>query len=102
MADNLDRALAAARPKPDRRNESTALIRGVEMTRGALQRALAKHGLEQFEAEGEPFDPAWHEAVHVVPAKPSGVTPGTVVEVLEDGYRRQGVLFRPAKVVVAQ
>jgi molecular chaperone GrpE len=102
VADNLDRALAAAQEKPGRRDESGPLTRGVEMTRVALQRTLAQYGLEQFQAEGKPFDPAWHEAVHVVPANVFGARPGTVVQVLEDGYRRRGVLFRPAKVVVAQ
>jgi molecular chaperone GrpE len=102
VADNLDRALAAAQGKPGQRDESDPLAQGVELTRSALSRTLAKHGLEQFQAKGKPFDPAWHEAVHVVPANVLGVKPGTVVEVLEDGYRRRGVLFRPAKVVVAQ
>jgi molecular chaperone GrpE len=72
------------------------------MTRSALERTLARYGLERFQVQGKPFDPAWHQAVHVVPATAFGVTPGTVVEVLENGYRRRGALFRPAKVVVAQ
>jgi len=110
VADNLDRALASAQDgalasaqeEPGRRNELDPLIQGVEMTRAGLQRTLAKYGLEPFEVKGKPFDPAWHEAIHVVQANLFGVRPGTVVEVLEDGYRRHGVLFRPAKVVVAQ
>jgi len=102
VADNLDRALAAAQGKPGRPNERDPLTQGVEMTRAGLQRTLAKYGLEPFQVKGEPFDPAWHEAIQVVPANLFGVRPGTVVDVLEDGYRRQGVLFRPAKVVVAQ
>jgi molecular chaperone GrpE len=102
VADNLDRALAAARGKPGEGGVSDPLTQGVEMTQAALQQTLAKYGLVQFQTEGEPFDPAWHQAIHVVPANVFGVKPGTVVEVLEEGYRRQGVLFRPAKVVVAQ
>jgi molecular chaperone GrpE len=103
VADNLDRALAAGQAGAwGRQDESDPLTQGVEMTRTALQRTLSKYGLELFQVLGEPFDPAWQEAVHVVPANAFGVTPGTVVEVLEDGYRRRGALFRPAKVVVAQ
>ncbi len=71
-----------------------------------MLRVLANHGLERFEALGEPFDPAWHEAVHVVSARALGVEPGTVVEQLQSGYRRHEAghgerLFRPAQVVVA-
>lgn len=111
LADNLDRALAAAPQRPgglgtsDRR-DAGALRQGVELTRDDLLRLLARHGLERFEALGEPFDPAWHEAVHVVPARALGVEPGTVVEQVQPGYRKRGdahdgQLFRPAQVVVA-
>jgi molecular chaperone GrpE len=109
VADNLDRALAAAQQRahqrvqerPTEQRHDNTLARGVELTRTSLERTLTKHGLERIQAMGEVFDPTWHEAVHTVPAAALGVEPGTVVEVLEAGYRRQGALFRPAKVVVA-
>jgi molecular chaperone GrpE len=111
VADNLERSLAAARQSPngpgtpDRRSAG-ALRRGVELTRDELLRVLANHGLERFGAMGEPFDPAWHEAVHVVSARALGVEPGTVVEEIQPGYRKHDAvhgerLFRPAQVVVA-
>lgn len=112
VADNLDRTLAAAPQQPGGRvaadgRTDEGLRRGVELTRDDLLRVLARHGLERFEALGEPFDPAWHEAVHVVPARALGVEPGTVVEQVQPGYRKRGdandgQLFRPAQVVVAQ
>jgi len=102
IADNLERALAAARGQASEQNGSNTLTEGVELTRIALERMLAKHGLERIKAKGARFDPEWHQALHVVSASALGVEPGTVVEVFEAGYRRQGVLFRPAKVVVAQ
>ena len=102
IADNLDRALAAAQGRPAAQGQAKALTKGVELTRSGLGRVLAKYGLEQMEAQGTMFDPAHHEAVYTVPAADQGLEPGTVVEVLEAGYRRQGAVFRPAKVVVAQ
>lgn len=102
VADNLDRTLAAANGQAREGSGLEPLTRGVELTRSALERVLSKQGLERMQAEGKPFDPNWHEAVHVVPATTFGVEPGIVVEVLEAGYRREGELFRPAKVVVAQ
>jgi molecular chaperone GrpE len=111
LADNLERALAAAPQQPGGRvaadgRTAEGLRRGVELTRDDLLRVLARHGVERFEALGEPFDPAWHEAVHVVSARALGVEPGTVVEQVQPGYRRrEGAdgerLFRPAQVVVA-
>jgi molecular chaperone GrpE len=96
VADNLDRALVATR------DSCQALTEGVELTRSELQRVLAKYGLQRMQVQGQPFDPKWHEAVHVVPAQRLGVEPGTVVRVLQAGYSRKDSLFRPAKVVVAQ
>jgi molecular chaperone GrpE len=103
IADNLDRALAAARIQPTENGQAAdALTQGVELTRVGLDRILAKYGVEQMEAQGAMFDPAYHEAVYTVPALAQGLESGTVVEVLEAGYHRQGTVFRPAKVVVAQ
>jgi len=102
VADNLDRALSAAREPSQEQGHVDRLIEGVELTKSSLERMLAKYGLERIEANGMSFDPAWHEAVHVVPANAFGVEPGTIVQVLEAGYRSQDGLFRPAKVVVAQ
>jgi molecular chaperone GrpE len=105
VADNLERTLAAQAPGsgvpasgvPD----LGAIRRGVELTHDELMRVLLKHDVERFDAQGAPFDPAWHEAVHVVPAGALGVEPGTVVKVVRSGYRRGERLLRPAQVVVA-
>jgi len=95
VADNLERTLAVQQPN------CGVIRRGVELTRDELMRVLRKHDVERFEAQGAPFDPAWHEAVHVVPAGTLGVEPGTVVKVVRSGDRRGERLLRPAQVVVA-
>ena len=95
IADDLARALAAA-------DEGTPIREGVAITHRGVLRILRKHGLERVQAEAQPFDPHWHEAIDVVPADRWGVDAGTVVEVLSAGYRRGTQLFRPARVVVAQ
>lgn len=93
-ADNLERALAEA-PQQDE------LRRGVELTYNALRQWLKQHGVERMTVKGETFDPAWHDAVTTVPRERYGVAPQTVVEEMEAGYRLDGRLLRPAKVVVA-
>jgi molecular chaperone GrpE len=104
VADNLERTLAAT--KSAQRPNADALRKGIELTQEQLLRVLDRHGVGRFVALGEPFDPAWHEAVHVVSARAMGVEPGTVVEETQSGYRRRDAergerLFRPAQVVVA-
>ena len=95
VADNLDRALAAAaEPSPVRQ--------GVELARDDLLRILIQHDVARLDVQGKPFDPHWHQAVNVVSAGEYGVTPGTIVRVERAGYRRGEQLLRPAHVVVAQ
>jgi molecular chaperone GrpE len=95
IADNLDRTLDAAR-------EDTPIRRGVALTRAELARILSRYEVERITAHGQPFDPAWHEAVDVVSARSLGVDSGTVVREVRPGYRRGERLLRPARVVVAQ
>jgi hypothetical protein len=95
IADNLERALAVA-------DQDTPIRQGVAITHSDVIRILRKHGLERIEADERLFDPHWHEAIAVVSAEKAGVDPGTVVEVMQSGYRRGKQLFRPARVVVAQ
>lgn len=97
VADNLDRALAAA----DVENEALKpIVEGVELTRKALQDALARHNVESIDPSGQPFDPEFHEAMAMVP-NPS-VEPNTVIDVMQKGYTLNGRLLRAAMVVVAK
>jgi molecular chaperone GrpE len=90
--DNLDRALEAA-------EEQDPLLEGVRLVRSELGAALARVGIESFNPAGEPFDPAHHEAMAQKPVE--GADSGTVVEVYQPGYRLNGTVIRPARVVVA-
>jgi len=92
--DNLERALSG-------NAANGGLRQGVEVTYNALIQYLRQQGVERVEAEGQPFDPAWHEAVSTVPSAQYGVEPQTVVAVLEAAYRIGDRLLRPAKVIVA-
>ena len=58
---------------------------------------LERNGVEQFNPTGDKFDPAEHEALSV---KTEG-EPGVVLEVVERGYRSNGSVLRPARVVVS-
>jgi len=90
--DNLQRAIAAA-------DQEDPLLEGVRFVHTDIVGALARLGIESFSPEGEPFDPAEHEAVAQTPIE--GAQSGTVVEVYQPGYRANGTILRPARVVVA-
>jgi molecular chaperone GrpE len=90
--DNLDRALEAAA-------EEDPLLDGVRLVRAELSAALARVGVESFHPAGEQFDPTHHEAMAQRPVE--GADSGTVVEVYQPGYRLNGTVIRPARVVVA-
>jgi molecular chaperone GrpE len=92
VMDNFERALEA---------ESTdaAYAEGVRLTFRHLTSTLANIGLEPVRAAGEAFDPRVHEAVRRV--ETDTVPEGTVLEVLQKGYRLNGTLLRPAQVSVA-
>jgi molecular chaperone GrpE len=97
VVDNLERALAAAEP----RNEDGAanhIAEGVRLVYEELSGVLANAGVESYEPTGEPFDPTEHEAMMTRDGGPEGA--GKVLEVFEKGYRLNGQILRPARVVV--
>jgi len=94
VLDDLERALDAAE-----HHEEEKVLDGVRMTRDALAGVLAAEGLEEIEAVGA-FDPHAHEALLATPA--DGVESGTVVEVVQRGYRLGDTVLRPARVIVAE
>jgi molecular chaperone GrpE len=76
-----------------------SLMEGTQMVERKLQRALEAAGVEEVQAEGQPFDPAVHEALMTVPAE-SRDEDHTVADVFQKGYRFKGILLRPARVRV--
>ena len=96
ILDNLERALEAAASEQG----ADALRKGVTLVRDELRAALERAGVEAYDPKGDPFDPAWHEAISTKPAE--GEPAGTVVETLDSGYRLDGRVLRPARVVVSE
>jgi molecular chaperone GrpE len=94
VLDDLERALDAAE-----QHEETKVIEGVRLTQAALTAALASEGLTEIDAAGT-FDPHVHEALLAQPVE--GAEPGTIVEVVQRGYRLGDTVVRPARVIVSQ
>lgn len=97
VADNLDRALAAAAARGSPGSEAT-ILDGVRATRRMLHSLIERYGVKKIDSLGAYFDPKLHEAVMVV--DDDAEEPGVIVEVAEDGYMLHDRLLRPARVFV--
>jgi molecular chaperone GrpE len=98
--DDLERAIEAAGLDPEGDSED-GLAHGVLLVFRSLREGLKRNGIEVVDPQGEKFDPNQHEALSTLPG-PEGTEPGTVVEVLQKGYRMGEQLIRPARVVVSE
>jgi len=99
--DDLARALAAVPAEAAEGSEQLKALRdGVAMTERDLLAALQKHGVQKLEPLGEALDPNFHEAMFEVPTDQA--PPGTVVQVLEAGWKQHDRLIRAARVGVAK
>jgi molecular chaperone GrpE len=93
IVDDLERALEAAEE-----HEEAKLEEGVRLVHRQLASVLEREGLAEIGTDGK-FDPHVHEALLLQPAE--GVAEGSVLEVLQKGYRLGDRVLRPARVVVA-
>jgi molecular chaperone GrpE len=114
--DNLERALRAAGVNPDAgggggggaggelRSEEVsardALAHGVALVYRELRASLERAGVESYDPAGQAFDPELHEALTT--RAEEGADPGVVLETADRGYRLDGQVLRPARVVVSE
>jgi molecular chaperone GrpE len=93
VVDNLERALASAEESEQH------LAEGVRLVHSELIAVLERNGVQQFDPRGDRFDPGEHEALSM--RSQDGAEPGVVLDVVEKGYRSNGTVLRPARVVVS-
>ena len=92
VLDDLERALEAAES-----HEEAKLEEGVKLVHRQLEQLLEREGLAPVATDGK-FDPHVHEALLT---QPSAAEEGSVIAVLQKGYRLGDRVLRPARVVVA-
>jgi len=100
VVDNLRRAIEAAERTPVKSVEDAALLEGVRSTERMMMQVLERFGVRKIDALGAPFNPELHEAVTEIDYPER--EPGTIAEVLEDGYTLHDRLLRPARVAVVK
>lgn len=97
IIDDLERVLESAQKHPE---NGAAIADGVRLTRDKFNKTLGEFGVEAIEAEGQPFDPQFHEAI--MEQRRNDVPDRTVVKQAARGYRLLDRVLRPAKVIVAK
>jgi molecular chaperone GrpE len=95
VLDDLYRAIDAAEKSP----QSAGLLDGIKLVAQRLESILSKHDCKRIDALGQPFDPAFHEAISQQPS--ADHPPGTVVLVAQEGYLLYDRVVRPAQVIVS-
>ena len=94
VLDNLDRALQVEVTS----EEAQSLYKGVEMVYRQFMEATAKEGLQVIAAEGEMFDPNFHQAV--MQEQDAEKESGVILRELQKGYQLKDRVLRPAMVSV--
>ncbi len=100
VSDNLQRAIQSIPAEAREKEDVKAVVTGVEMTESELLNTLEKHKITKINPEGKKFDPNLHQAMFEV--ENPNVEPGTVLQVVQNGYLIADRLLRPAMVGVAK
>jgi molecular chaperone GrpE len=93
ILDDLERALEAVS-----QHEEARLEEGVRLVHRSLGDLLTREGLTEVETAGK-FDPHTQEALL---SQPSDEEEGSVIQVLQKGYKLGDRVVRPARVVISQ
>ncbi len=99
VVDNLERAIEHAGGGGELDPVLKPIVEGVQLVLRQFVTAFERLDITPVEAANQPFDPNLHEAISQVE---SDVAPGTVIQVLQRGYKIGDRLLRPALVVVAK
>ncbi|MDZ7860159.1 MAG: nucleotide exchange factor GrpE [Candidatus Krumholzibacteriota bacterium] len=94
VLDDFDRAFEIEK------NHGDDFTKGIKLIHNRLNGILEKLGIKEIDAEGNRFNPEYHEAMGEVESE--GVESGNVAHVVLKGYTFDGMVIRPAKVIVAK
>jgi molecular chaperone GrpE len=95
VLDNFERALEAEVTAEN----ADSFRDGVQMIAAELKNLLQRFGVEEIQAQGQPFDPSQHEALSSEPRE--DMPAGHVARVFKKAYKMHDKLIRPAQVTVS-
>ncbi|VAV90453.1 Heat shock protein GrpE [hydrothermal vent metagenome] len=100
VGDNLRRALDSIPEDTDLGDNAKTLVEGIEMTERELLNMLERHNIRKIDPMGEKFSHDLHQALFEIPD--TGEEDGTIIQVMQVGYKIKDRLLRPAMVGVAK
>ncbi|TWU20233.1 heat shock protein GrpE [Novipirellula galeiformis] len=95
VRDNLHRAIEAA----DSSSDSAGLREGVAIVAKQLDDTLVKYSVREIPAQGEQFDPNFHEAISQIPSDEHAA--GTIAHVAVSGFQMHDRVIRASQVIVS-
>jgi molecular chaperone GrpE len=98
VVDNLERAVGHAEKQGG--GDPGGIVEGVRLVLRQFAQAFERCGVTAIDAKGKPFDPNLHVAVSQI--ETGDHPPGTVLEVLQTGYKIGERLLRPSLTVVSK
>ena len=93
--------LARAQENIEKNQDYNTLKEGVDLIVKKLYKVLGEQGLSVIEAEGQPFDTDYFEAVALVPVE-DDAQKGKIIDCVQTGYKLNDKVIRHAKVLVGQ
>lgn len=100
ILDDFKRAFESFSNSEKHKDDYKSFYEGIRLIHSNFENLLKTYNIEPFESTGEQFDPAKHEAIHVV--EHNDEEEGKILEETEIGYKIKDKVLRPAKVIVAK
>lgn len=97
IVDDLERAVKNAETSTD----TEAIKKGIDLIYDKFLSILSQFGVKKIEAEGQPLDTDYSEAIAMIPA-PVEELKGKVLDTVQTGYTMNDKVIRHAKVVVGE
>jgi molecular chaperone GrpE len=100
IIDDFKRAFQSLQESEKHKDDYKSFYEGIRLVHSNLENLMKIHNIEPFESTGEQFDPAKHDAIHVI--EKNDEEEGKILEETECGYKIKDKILRPAKVIVAK
>ena len=100
ILDDFKRAFKSLEESKQHKDDFKSFSEGIRLVYSNLSNLLKSYNIEPFESLGEKFDPAKHEAIHVIEKEDE--ENDIILEETEIGYKINDKILRPAKVIVVK
>jgi len=100
ILDDFERAFKSLEESKEHKDDYKSFSDGIRLVYSNLNNLLKSYNIESFESIGEKFDPAKHDAIHVIEKEDE--ENDIILEETEIGYKINAKILRPAKVIVVK